>query len=243
MSNNYFAFRQFVIRQEGCAMKVGTDGVLLGAWANVMGADRILDVGTGSGLIAIMLAQRSNALIDAVEIDRNAYLQAVVNAGLCPWQQRICIYNDSFQHFSVSTPVHYDLVVSNPPYFRNSLRPPGDTRSVARHDEKLGYEDLLTGTSTLLSKEGRLAVILPADEFTHVVALAYFQGLYPIHQTLVSPVLGKKHSRCLVEFGRIRNQSCKTDELIIKHDNSFYTSDYKALTGDYYLPDAIFSAE
>ena len=157
MSNNYFSFRQFTIHQDQCAMKVGTDGVLLGAWVNVENAQRILDVGTGTGLIALMCAQRSESVIDAVEVDRAASEQAAVNCSASPWKDRITVVHDSFQHFAESTAYRYDLIVSNPPFFKNSLKPKGLARSLARHDDRLSYESLLYYTVKILEPGGTLA--------------------------------------------------------------------------------------
>ena len=236
MSNTYFAFKQFVINQDRCAMKVGTDGVLLGAWANTEGAGRILDVGTGSGLIAIMMAQRSEALIDAVEIDREAYLQAMENVAACPWKDRIRVYHDSLQHFVKEFPGLYDVIVSNPPYFRRSLKPPSAVRSLARHDDRLSYESLLFCSAQVLTKQGRLAVIIPATEITRLAEIAYFHGLYPSQQVMIKPSPDKKPSRCLAEFTLERTKGCKESVLIIRDKDSVsYHEEYKKLTKDYYL--------
>ena len=129
MPNDYFKFKQFTIHQDKCAMKVGTDGVLLGAWAECANAKGILDIGTGTGLIALMIAQRSNAKIDAVEIDETASKQAKENIKKSLWNDRIEILNISFQDFSKSTNEKYDLIVSNPPYFQNSLYAPDEKRT------------------------------------------------------------------------------------------------------------------
>ncbi len=236
MSNTYFAFKQFTIFHDKCAMKVGTDGVLLGAWANVTNANRILDAGTGTGLIAIMLAQRSEAVIDAVEIDENACRQAAENVASCPWKERIRVHCDSFQHYAGVTPVHYDAIVSNPPFFSNSLKPPVKSRSLARHNEHLNYESLLFFASRLLAEEGRLVIIVPAGEIERVTDLAYFHNLFPSARLKVRPVSGKAYSRCLAEFTRNRNQICTDKELVIKQkDTGQYTDDYIALTSAYYL--------
>jgi tRNA1Val (adenine37-N6)-methyltransferase len=236
MANPYFVFRQFTVRHDKCAMKVGTDGVLLGAWANVQGADHILDAGTGCGLIALMLAQRSDALIDAVEIEYNAFWQAGENSDACRWKNRIRVYHDSFQHFSKRTEIQYDLVVCNPPYFRNSLKPPDKTRSLARHEELLTYEDLLSSAARILSPEGRLSVVVPANERDHFTEVAYFQGLYPSRFLMIRPNPEKGYSRCLGEFIRNRMHSCTREELSIKLENGKdYSQEYIALTREYYL--------
>jgi len=235
MANPYFAFRQFIIRHDKCAMKVGTDGVLLGAWTRVENAARILDIGTGSGLIAIMLAQRSTAIIDAVEIDEQACIQARENFEACMWKDRITLYSGAVQDFENSGP-QYDLIVSNPPFFRNSLRPPVSSRSVARHCDELSYEAMLIYASRLLSPDGRLSLILPAVERDHFTDLAFLYGLYPTRIQLVRPAPGKKHSRCLAEFGTRRYTPVVQDELtVLNEKGSGYSGDYLKLTGEYYL--------
>jgi tRNA1Val (adenine37-N6)-methyltransferase len=217
-------------------MKVGTDGVLLGAWADLQGAGKILDVGTGTGLLAIMMAQRCQGLIDAVEVDEQAFGQAKENVDACPWKDRITIFHDTFQHFAATTHLRYDLVISNPPFFRNSLRPGAISRSLARHDDKLSYESLLFYTAQILGAEGRLVIIVPAGETEHLTELAYFQDLHPIRKTLIRPHPGKDHSRCLMAFSKDPRLSCSTSELIIKLENSGqYTEEFRALTREYYL--------
>jgi len=217
-------------------MKVGTDGVLLGAWADVKDTGRILDVGAGSGLIALMLAQRSGANIDAVEIEVDAYKQAGENLLASPWNDRIKVFNDSFQHFSDTTANRYDLVISNPPYFRNSLKPPVNSRSLARHDERLGYESLLKGSKGILTSSGRLAIIIPAKETVRFTELAYFEDLYPRRITWVRANQSKNYSRCLMEFSTNRTQACITGEMTIKQENNEeYSDEYVVLTREYYL--------
>jgi tRNA1Val (adenine37-N6)-methyltransferase len=236
MANPYFTFRQFTVWHDQCAMKVGTDGVLLGAWTCVQGADYILDAGTGSGLIAIMLAQRSSARIEAVEIEYNAYRQAVENSAACPWNERIRVHHISCQHFANSPDILFDLVVSNPPYFRDSLKPPVHSRSLARHGDMLTYEEVLVSTARLLSPEGRLSVILPAKEQDHFTNLAFFHGFYPSRFLMIRPGPGKAYSRCLAEFNRHRNNSCTREELSIKKENgTAYSDEYISLTREYYL--------
>jgi tRNA1Val (adenine37-N6)-methyltransferase len=236
MANPYFRFRQFMVHHDKCAMKVGTDGVLLGAWVDVHHAGRILDVGTGTGLIAMMMAQRCDALIDGVELDESASTQAEENTAACPWGKRIRVHHGSFQHFSSTNTEQYDLIVSNPPFFRNSLKSPESLRSLARHDDKLNYESLLFYTAKLLSANGRLAVIIPANELIRFVGLAYFHDLHPLRQTLVCPYPGKDISRCLAEFSWDKQARCIKNGLTIKERiNGPYTQDYMALTRTYYL--------
>jgi tRNA1Val (adenine37-N6)-methyltransferase len=217
-------------------MKVGTDGVLLGAWTDIGGAARILDVGSGSGLIAIMLAQRSGSVIDGVEIDEKACRQARENAESTPWNDRISFFHDSFQHFSETTPFRYNLIVSNPPYFQNSLTSPIKSKTIAKHDVGLNYSMLLSGSSKLLEPDGRLSFIIPALDQQQFTGLADFHRLHPSRLTWVRPAPGKEYSRCLMEFTGNTGISCSEDELIIrKGDLNTYTEEYRELTGDFYL--------
>ncbi|MDP2113785.1 MAG: methyltransferase, partial [Bacteroidota bacterium] len=160
--NNYFQFKQFRIIQDKSAMKVGVDGVLLGVWANVSGAKRILDIGTGTGLIALMMAQRNaDARIDAVEIEPDAFQEAVYNIQQSPWNERIQIELCSFQEFAGKAGLKYDLIVSNPPYFTNGHKAPLENRATARHSDSLSLGDLISGAIGLLNETGKIALVLP----------------------------------------------------------------------------------
>jgi len=236
MTTPGFRFRQFIVKHDRCAMKVGTDGVLLGAWTNPGDAKRILDAGTGSGLIALMLAQRSDAHVDAVEIDELASEQARENVLASPWPGRITVYNDSFQHFATVVSTRYNLVVSNPPYFRNSLQSPHPARTAARHDARLGFNDLLAATDKVLAPDGRLAVIVPDQERLGFTEEAWFYRLFPERVTRVSPHAGKPFSRCLLEFSRQRRPAVTESEIQIRPvAGGGYSEAYQALTRDFYL--------
>ena len=160
-----FQFKQFTIRHDRCAMKVGTDGVLLGAWANAKGKQRILDIGTGSGLIALMLAQRTDAMITGIEIDPASATQAQENAAASPWADRLQIVATDIAGYTSYQA--FDLIVSNPPFFNEMLLPPGAARSQARHTQALTFEALLFHVQRLLSPEGSFCAILPATALTH----------------------------------------------------------------------------
>lgn len=234
MSNNYFAFKNFTVYHDRCAMKVGTDGVLLGAWANVENAKRILDVGTGTGLIAIMCAQRSLAYITGVEIDSIASEQADENRLLCPWKDRISIINDSFQHYASTVAGSYDVILCNPPFFRNSLKPRADRRTLARHDDNLSIESLFFHSKSLLKTDGFISIIIPADDVDLAVSTAHFQGLFPMRKMLVKPTESKKVSRCLIEFTQQVAADCLVSEMVMRIGNEFSPS-YQQLTKEYYL--------
>lgn len=218
-------------------MKVGTDGVLLGAWAEVSQVARILDVGTGTGLIAIMMAQRcASAAIDAVEIDDKASQQAIENVAACPWKDRIAVVNDSFQHFAATACRRYDLVTCNPPYFRKALRSPVASRSVARHDTDLSYGDLLCHAAAIITAEGRLAVIVPAGETDPLIEMAYLSGLFVYRVLKIKPLPDKPVIRVMMELSRNRIPSHEESTLIIRNqDQITYTDDYRNLTRDFYL--------
>ena len=236
MANPYFAFKQFTVYHDRCAMKVGTDGVLLGAWVNLAGASRILDVGTGTGLIALMMAQRSEAAVHGVEMDEYAFLQAIENVNRSPWSDRITLFHNTFQQFARESKESYDLIVSNPPYFRNSLKPPARGRSLARHDGNLSYEVLLFCSSKLLNAEGKLSIILPAGERLNIQRIAEFHDLHVTRETLVKPRVGADFKRILVEFSKMNVHSYVSTELAIKSQNNMmFTKEYYGMVKEYYL--------
>jgi tRNA1Val (adenine37-N6)-methyltransferase len=234
MSNSYFQFKQFTIEQDQCAMKVGTDGVLLGAWTDVSGIQSILDIGTGTGLIALMLAQRSSAAIYGIEIDENAAAQAIENVNNSPWRERIKIEAISLQTFVKNTDCRFDLIVSNPPYFNKSLKNPDTQRSVARHADSLSQEDLITATCALLSDTGRLAVILPAAEGEEFILRAESSRLYCSKKMKVIPRIGATEKRLLLEFSRMKGV-CREDSLLIEKSRHNYSDEFRTLTREYYL--------
>ena len=236
MTNKPFRFRQFDIYHDRCAMKVGTDGVLLGAWCDVKDVSSALDIGTGSGLIAIMLAQRNpECTIDAVEIDRESFLQASENAARCPWSKRIRVHHRSFQEFCLESGRQFDLIVSNPPWFRNSLLNPDPSRSAARHAGLLETADLIAGVTNLITDSGKLCVIMPVPESELFMKNASVSGLWCRKITSVLPNPGKLPKRFLMEFSKIKGGTEK-DELVIELDRRHkYSDGFRKLTGHFYL--------
>lgn len=233
--NNYFQFKKFTVVQEKSAMKVGTDGVLLGAWINPGVAETILDVGTGTGLIALMLAQRSEAEITAIEIEKNAAGEASENVARSPWKERIKVVHAAFQEFSETNNQAFGLIVSNPPYFSNALKSSNTMRSVARHDEKLPFYKLVQGARKLLRPDGRLAVILPVPAWKEFSDIAGFYGLFPIRILRVKPAPEREPNRILCEFGTAREDLTEETLTILNIDGKSYSDDYKRLTRDFYL--------
>ncbi len=235
MSNSFFKFKQFTIEQDKCAMKVGTDGVLLGAWVDIENADNILDVGTGTGLIALMLAQRSQAMIDAIDIDKDAYEQAKDNSTNSPFGERIQVYHQSFAYFKASTTKQYDLIVSNPPYFVDSLKSPEIKRTLARHNDSLLLDDLIRIGKTLLTPKGRIALILPFEQEKELKQVIQSNSLYIIRHTNIVPVVNGKPKRILVEIAASSNPVYMADTLSIEIERHVYTTEYQQLTKDFYL--------
>ncbi len=198
MSNTYFDFKQFRINQDRCAMKVGTDGVLLGAWFGLEKGNSVLDIGTGTGLVSLMAAQRGAGHVTGIEIDASAAAQAGDNVSNSPYSGIIDIIESDINSF---TPSHkFDRIVCNPPFFRNSLRCPDGSRNTARHNDSLSYEQLVAAAVRMIAPEGELTVILPAetcDEFTRIATLA---GLYAIRVCNVVTVTGKMPKRTMLTF-------------------------------------------
>lgn len=235
MSNSYFKFKQFTIEQQGVAMKVGTDGVLLGAWADVGVAQRALDIGTGTGVIALMLAQRSAQLmVDAVEIDGESAQQAQRNFDKSGWASRLALHNVAFQDFASAKGACYDLIVSNPPYFCQSLKSPNEGRTLARHAYSLPFEELLTGVGALLLPGGAFCGIFPYTEGNVFIAKASSYGLFCTKKLNICSKPHHSVIRMLVQMEFAR-KPIDDRTLIIHTLDGDYTDDYKKLTADFYL--------
>jgi len=233
MANDYFQFKKFTIRQDKCAMKVGTDGVLLGAWANLDHTQRLLDIGTGTGLIAIMAAQRNPEVVaDAIEIDPQAFGQARENVRNCPWRERIRLFQGQVQTFFPG--YQYDSIVCNPPFFINSTKTPELTRTLARHCETLSHADILQVSDQLLLPEGRLCVILPIVEADHFIKSALTKKWFINKLTNVCPTPAKPPKRKLIELSKIETPYIE-DSVIIEIERHVYHETYIKLTQDFYL--------
>jgi tRNA1Val (adenine37-N6)-methyltransferase len=229
-----FHFKKFSIAHDRSTHKVGTDGVLLGAWVGIDGVSKVLDIGTGSGVIAIMLAQRtsSGTAIDAVELQKHDAEQAAMNVKNSPWPQKVSVIHSAIQDFD--PPHRFDLIVSNPPFFRNSWLPPDESRSTARHSHQLTFTDLLENISRLLSPGGRFAVVLPFTEGTQFIRLANALDFHVFRKLTFRSRHDKPIERLLVEFSR--NQiEVKSEELVLYAEKEEWTEEYRALTKGFYL--------
>ena len=234
--NNYFQFKQFRIIQEKSAMKVGMDGVLLGAWTDVSKAERILDVGTGTGMIALMMAQKNNsAQIDAIEVDPEAFNEAVMNCQLSPWNDRIKLELCGFQEFSERTNQKYDLIVSNPPFFSNGIKAPIGNRAQARHSDSLPLDVLISGAANLLTEKGRIALVMPAESLPEIEQLSASNKLFISRLCRVKPTPQKSDFRILIELTNIESTIQEENLMIEFEKHHDYTPEYKMLTKDFYL--------
>ncbi len=234
-----FTFKHFRVDQDQCTMKVGTDGVLLGAWADVSKTKLLLDIGTGTGVIAIMLAQRTmnteGVKVHAVEIDPFASFQAKENMENSPFADRLGGVNDSIQSFAKSVSLQYDLIVSNPPFFTGGTFSSNQDKTNVRHTVKLPHGDLLQATRTLLAKDGKFCVILPLIEGLRFVDIAHTYGFYCTKKTEVFTLADKAIERLLLQF-ESTNKEMITDTLIMLNSQkrNDYTEAYKELTKDFY---------
>jgi tRNA1Val (adenine37-N6)-methyltransferase len=233
--NNYFQFKQFLVIQEKAAMKVGTDGVLLGAWADVTKEQKILDIGTGTGVIALMMAQRTSAQITGIEIEKNAAEEAGQNCKNSPWPERIKIKHISFQEFAEKSNEKFGLIISNPPFFINGPKSKDSNLAIARHSNLLPFNDLLYGSNKLLQTDGKLAVVLPVIQAKTLVEKAKITGLHLIRLTEIKPNPQKETNRYLMEFSK-KNTELKSDSLtIFDQSGSHFSVPYINLTKDFYL--------
>lgn len=235
---NPFQFKHFTINQDKTAMKVGTDGVLLGAWVSLDEKPySILDIGAGTGVIALMLAQRSSAeLIDALEIDEDAYEQAVENFENSDWGDRLFCYHAAFDEFveEMQDEEKYELIISNPPFYSADYSSGDSKRDQARFADALPFGQLLEGVSLLLSQKGKFSLILPKQEEEEFLKMAKNEGLYPHRITRVKGTPESPVKRTLLELG-FAEVSVTPQELIIENSRHNYTLAYIELVKDFYL--------
>ncbi|RLD66126.1 MAG: tRNA (adenosine(37)-N6)-methyltransferase TrmM [Bacteroidetes bacterium] len=237
MPNTWFHFKQFTIQQEHAAMKVGTDGVLLGAWASVPGPQsRVLDVGCGTGLIALMLAQRTEyVMVDALEIDPSSAKQALENFQNSPWKERVHCIQSSFQDYSSQCKSRYDLIICNPPFFSDSSKTPSKELNLARHDDSLSLEDLFRGSVSLMKNTAIISLILPFQKEVQAMDLITEHKLYCNRLTRVIPAPGKSTKRVLLECSYNPDKAIEDDLTIETEMRHVYSEKFKSLVDEFYL--------
>ena len=228
-----FEFKEFTIHQNNAAMKIGTDGILLGAWADLSDKKKGIDIGSGTGVISIMLCQRNEILeIDSIEVSERAVVDAKKNIKNCKWNKRIKLKHADLKLFSTEN--KYDLIISNPPYFKKSLKPKDLDRLKARHEESLNYKDVLNFSEKHLLKNGTINLILPIDQKQEVIEYAEKFGLYVNKECIVFPKPNKNPHRLLIELSKTK-KTLESQSLIIENDGRHnYTDNYKKLTREFY---------
>jgi tRNA1Val (adenine37-N6)-methyltransferase len=236
MPNTAFAFKQFNVKQDKCAMKVGTDAVLLGSWIQPNGSTHILDIGTGTGVIALMLAQKTNASIVGIDIDVSATQQAQENVDESKFKNSITLFNTSFQDYVKTTALKFQLIVSNPPFFEQSLKSSDEKRSNARHADVLPFDDLLDGVIKLLDDKGKFCLILPTLEAEKFRNMAQKKGLYLSKLLRVKSRVDKDtDKRHLMQFEFTPTEFSEETISIEEDERHSYTQAYKELTKAYYI--------
>ena len=240
--SNYFKCKQFTVNQDRCAMKVGTDGMLLGSWVSLENNPQtVFDIGAGTGLIALMLAQRSTAeQIDAIEIDEDAYEQCVENFENSPWANRLFCYHASLNEFAEEMEDQkYDLIVSNPPYYPSPAPTKGvsntsEARKKARFYDLLPFEDLVRYAAQLLSASGELAIVIPFADEERVIACAKAKELFPFRITRVRGTANAPVKRSLIQFS-FTSKKTENSHLVLEVKRHEYTPEFKKLLTDFYL--------
>lgn len=230
-----FQFKEFTIIQEKSAMKVGTDSILLGSWVQLTDEQSILDMGAGTGVLALLLAQRSEAaLIDAVEIEENAHEETVINFENSPWADRLFCYHSSIQDFAKEIDETYDLIIANPPFFEPNKREPISAKSTARQTHALDFYALLEATKLLLNKNGSCAFIVPFEKETSFIELAQNTGLFVQRITRVKDTQKAVFKRSMMQF-RFEKTKVYTSELVLKNTDKTYSAEFKEFTKGFYL--------
>lgn len=232
-----FKFKQFAINQDRCAMKIGTDAVLLGAWCPIDNNPKaILDIGAGTGILALMLAQRTNAdQIDALEIDEEAYEQCVENFEGSPWADKLFCYHAGLDEFVDDPEDEYDLIISNPPFYSEDFKTENEQRDLARFQDAMPFEDLIEAVDLLLSEDGLFALVIPYKEEDRFIELCAEYELYPVKATRVKGSHKTPIVRSLLAFKRFELSVLTADELVVEINRHEYTDDYINLTQDFYL--------
>ena len=229
-----FHFKHFSLNHDRSTMKVGTDAVLLGAWTDVKPTDWVLDIGTGCGVLPLMLAQRGVAKVHAVDLDEASAIEAAENFQASQWSRQLFAFHADIRHFTMQCA--YDLIISNPPFFINSFKCDADRRNQARHtDTSLTFSDLISTVRRLLKPEGRFVLVLPERESHDFLPLAEQGNLFLYHKENIIPTEGKEPNRVNLELRYGKPESLQVTELIIRHEDGSFTNEYQERVKDFYL--------
>ena len=236
MPGSSFVFKKFTVFQHDSAHKVGTDAVLIGAWAQVEKAKSILDIGTGTGIIALMMAQKSQAQIDAIDIEQSSFKQACENVKHSAWESRIAVKHITLQDYVKSSDKKFDVIITNPPYFVDSFKAPDEERNHARHNDTLPFADLIEGVKKLLQPEGKFYIILPTKEAGDFKNMAEKKGLHLLKRLRVKTKLANDIEKRHIMMFSFKTGTLQDLTLSIEKDiHHDYTPEYKLLTSEFYL--------
>ncbi|MBE0652902.1 MAG: methyltransferase [Bacteroidales bacterium] len=236
MPVDYFQFKKFLVHHAYSTMKVGTDAVLLGTLAEVPARGNILEVGTGTGVISLILAQRCESQITAIDIHQASVWEARANFKGSPWSNRLKALMISYQLYAAQgNPIRYDLIISNPPFFENDLKSPDENRNFARHNDHLSYRDFLSASRYFISEQGQLCLILPPTEAHIFIQEAKNTGFFLQKKIEIKPKPEKEANRLILSFGNQVSNELKTESLTIRNSDNSYTEEYKKLTEDFYV--------
>ncbi|MCX6250510.1 MAG: methyltransferase [Bacteroidetes bacterium] len=235
-----FRFKQFTVEDDHSTMRIGTDAMIMGSWVDPGNAGTILDIGTGCGVLALMMAQKSKAMIHAIDIDRNSVDQSQKNFSNSPWTSRLTVFYRSFTGHAVLAGIKYDLIITNPPFFMNSLRSPDEKRNLARHGDSELTEDLFESVNQLLNNNGEFYIILPSQQSLSAMNVAENFDLYVIGRLNIKSKPGKAIHRVITRFGRTPPEEESCHELIIRNSDNSYSEEYLEMTRDYHVGLTIF---
>ena len=235
MDQRPFFFKRFALFHHRSTMKIGTDAILLGCWVEVDENDEVLDIGTGCGLLPLMLAQKGIKSADAVEIDRDSFEEAAQNFSNSAWKSRLFAINDDVKHYAEHCTKKYDLVVSNPPFFFGDNIPEKKKKGLARHTNTLSYNDLLVAVKKLLKPEGRFALVLPSRESFTFLKDAENQGFYLEKEMKIVPIEGKEPNRINMQLVVNQVDKVGSETFVLRHPDHSFTKEYKEFLKDYYL--------
>lgn len=230
-----FFFKKFGLFHHRSTMKIGTDAILLARWTEVSDNDDVIDIGTGCGLIPLMLAQKGIKSADAVEIDNDSYEEAAQNFSNSAWNSRLSAIHDDIKHYAEICEKKYDLVVSNPPFYFGDNIPEKAKKGLARHTNTLSYNDLLSSVKKIMKPEGRFSLVLPAIESKTFLKDAENQGFYLEKELLIVPIEGKEPNRINMQLVVNQVDSIKTETFVLRHPDHSFTKEYKDFLKDYYL--------
>lgn len=228
-----FQFKQFGINHSSSTMKAGTDAVLLGSMADTTNSHSILDIGTGSGIIALMLAQRSKANVTAIDIHPQSVAQATANFSSSPWHSRLIAVVDSAQEYAEKDN-QFDLIVSNPPYFKNSLKSPTESRNIARHDDTLNFPTLVQCVDRMLTPNGKFSCIIPEIDSTRMIDICAENNLFLSHKIFIHPKPESQANRAILTFTRSKSDSTEISHFVVRNNDNTYSDQYLQITKEFH---------